>query len=52
MSTVIGRVKRAVTRPDGAGVVRECRQCGTTVTQDMDTCPECDSAEIAEYRLS
>lgn len=31
---------------------RECRQCGTTVDADTETCPECDSTDIVCYELS
>jgi rubrerythrin len=30
----------------------ECRQCGTTVDADTDTCPECGSTDIVCYELS
>lgn len=29
----------------------ECRRCGTTVTADADTCPECGAADIVQYDL-
>lgn len=31
--------------------IYECRNCGTTVDADTDTCPDCESDDIAEYRL-
>ena len=29
----------------------ECRQCGTSVEEEKDSCPECGSSELAEYQL-
>lgn len=32
-------------------VVYECRNCGTTVTEDTDHCPACNSTGIARYAI-
>ncbi len=29
----------------------ECRNCGTTLEEERDTCPNCDSSEIATYEF-
>ncbi|WP_162991421.1 hypothetical protein [Halostella salina] len=36
---------------DDAVTIRECRQCGTTLSDDEAGCPNCDSEEVAEYTL-
>lgn len=38
--------------PRHPGTLRECRRCGTMVETSADECPECDSAEIATYRIA
>lgn len=30
----------------------ECRRCGTNLEATVDACPECNSAEIASYRIA
>ena len=30
----------------------ECRRCGKSLEAAVDACPECDSAEIATYRIA
>lgn len=37
---------------DEVEVVVECRHCGTTLSDNADECPECDSNEIGQYRIS
>ncbi|NGM69483.1 hypothetical protein G6M89_10775 [Natronolimnobius sp. AArcel1] len=32
-----------------ATIIYECRHCGTDFDEQRDTCPVCDSAEIATY---
>ena len=44
-------VKRMLRQSDQEVVV-ECRQCGSNVDPGADSCPVCDSAEIAEYDIS
>jgi hypothetical protein len=43
-------VKRVLGQPDRKPVV-ECRQCGSKVDPDTESCP-CDSIEIARYDIS
>ncbi|CAP69677.1 MULTISPECIES: hypothetical protein [Halobacterium] len=49
---VLNRLRALVdTQP---GLVRECRDCGTTLGEDSDdatVCPTCGSSEIATYDL-
>jgi rRNA maturation endonuclease Nob1 len=33
-------------------VLRECRNCGTTVPAEQSECPDCGGDEIATYRLT
>ncbi|MFC7006471.1 hypothetical protein [Halalkalicoccus salilacus] len=33
-------------------VVSECRRCGTSVENDTQRCPRCDSREIARYNVA
>ena len=33
-------------------VVSECRRCGTSVENDTQRCPRCDSMEIARYDVA
>lgn len=35
----------------GEEIHYECRNCGTTLEEDIDICPECGATEIAEYRF-
>lgn len=35
---------------DRTTVIRECRNCGTTV-DEQEECPDCGGSEIIEYRL-
>lgn len=37
---------------DTTEVVIECRQCGTTVEAETDTCPECGATEFSRYVIS
>jgi rubrerythrin len=32
-------------------VLYECRNCGTTVEEDTEACPECGAADVATYQL-
>jgi uncharacterized OB-fold protein len=48
--TLLDRLRTAASR-DRAAVVCECRRCGTTVAPDTDSCPECETGEITEYRI-
>lgn len=46
---MIETVKTLLFRTGGAGVVHECRRCGTSVdTADIE-CPECESTDIVTY---
>lgn len=47
-------IERVTTTFGGAQAdeFHECRQCGTTVDADTDTCPECGSTDIVCYELS
>jgi rubrerythrin len=33
-------------------VLYECRNCGTTLEEDSEECPECSATEVATYQLS
>ncbi len=35
----------------GADTVVECRNCGASVAESADCCPECDSESIATYEI-
>lgn len=47
MSTLLSRL----TWRSSTEVIVECRQCGTTVTQQTDSCPVCGADEIARYEI-
>lgn len=32
-------------------VIHECRNCGTAVDPGEQTCPNCDSSDIARYEI-
>jgi rubrerythrin len=32
-------------------VLSECRNCGTTLEDDGEQCPECGATDVATYRL-
>jgi predicted Zn-ribbon and HTH transcriptional regulator len=36
---------------DRSTVLRECRDCGTTLDDQLSECPTCGSSEIAAYEL-
>lgn len=40
---------RSLTRDEGE--LYECRDCGVKFDRDPETCPTCNSAEIAHYEL-
>ena len=44
-------VKRVLGQSDSELVV-ECRQCGSKVDPDAESCPVCHSTEIARYDIS
>jgi predicted Zn-ribbon and HTH transcriptional regulator len=48
---MIKTVKRVLRQSDRELVV-ECRQCGSNVDPGADSCPVCDSTEIAQYDIS
>jgi len=35
-----------------SSLVRECRHCGTTVTNENEACPACDRTEVVVYETS
>jgi len=37
---------------DTTEVVIECRQCGTTVEAETDTCPECGATEFSRHVIT
>lgn len=43
LRTIVGRGQRAE-------VLRECRNCGTSV-DSADRCPDCDSGDIVRYEI-
>jgi len=49
--TMIETVKRVLGQSNRELVV-ECRQCGSTVDPGAESCPLCESAEIARYDIS
>jgi len=36
---------------DGTTVLRECRNCGTTLDDGQETCPSCGCEAVVEYEL-
>jgi Zn finger protein HypA/HybF involved in hydrogenase expression len=46
--TVSRLLERAFASPESHC---ECRNCGTTVTQETDECPNCGSEEFSEHEL-
>lgn len=44
--TVLRRLRATTT------VLYECRNCGTSIEDDRETCPACGADEVAEYDLS
>ena len=48
---MIETVKRVLRRSNGE-LVMECRQCGSNVDPNAESCPVCDSTEIAQYDIS
>ena len=32
-------------------VIDECRQCGTTLSDEVAQCPHCDSTSISHYEI-
>ena len=48
---MIETVKRMLQHSNQELVV-ECRQCGSNVDPAAESCPVCDSTEIAEYDIS
>jgi predicted Zn-ribbon and HTH transcriptional regulator len=48
---MIETVKRVLGQ-SGRELIVECRQCGSNVDPDADSCPVCDSTEIAQYDIS
>ena len=48
---MIETVKRVLGQSDRELVV-ECRQCGSNVDPSAESCPVCDSTEIARYDIS
>jgi predicted Zn-ribbon and HTH transcriptional regulator len=47
---MIETVKRMLRQSDRELVV-ECRHCGSNVDPTADSCPVCDSTEIAQYEI-
>ncbi|SFL32421.1 hypothetical protein SAMN04487950_3356 [Halogranum rubrum] len=33
-------------------ILYECRNCGTTLEEDTEQCPECGATDIATYQLT
>jgi hypothetical protein len=48
---LIETVKRVLGQSDRELVV-ECRQCGSNVDPEAESCPVCNSTEIARYDIS
>ena len=48
---MIETVKRMLGQSEQEVIV-ECRQCGSNVAPAAESCPVCDSTEIAEYDIS
>jgi uncharacterized OB-fold protein len=36
----------------GTVVIDECRNCGTTLGEHLDSCPACGADEIARYEVT
>ena len=52
MAPIIHELKGAIDRTRGGREFFECRHCGTDVEAGTVQCPNCESAEIASYKLS
>lgn len=48
---IVLRTIRSLVGGDGDHIVYECRHCGTTVEEPVETCPACGGAEIARFVL-
>lgn len=50
MVSIANLVRRfGIGRPE---TLFECRRCGTSLDAAVEVCPECESAEIASYRIA
>ncbi|AEH39092.1 hypothetical protein Halxa_0492 (plasmid) [Halopiger xanaduensis SH-6] len=49
---LVDRMDRLLSLLTRTEAVYECRRCGMTVDEDTDSCPECGSEAIVQYRLS
>ena len=50
MASITSLVRRfGIGRPE---TLFECRRCGTSLEAAVEVCPECESAEIASYRIA
>lgn len=50
MGTLASLVRKmGIGRPE---TLFECRRCGTSLEAAVEACPECNSAEIASYRIA
>jgi rubrerythrin len=48
MSTLRALLRRVL---GSETVLCECRNCGTSLDQDTEQCPECRAVEVATYHL-
>jgi len=39
------------TRASNPSTLYECRHCGTTLSEDAETCPTCGGEDVACYQL-
>lgn len=47
--SIVDALRRAVT--DGSSTFYECRNCGTTLSSDVEECGACGAEDVACYSL-
>lgn len=52
MELVKRTLRHLVPHETDQGIIYECRDCGTTVGPDTESCPMCESIEIVKYEIS
>jgi len=48
---VFDAIRRIIGRGARTTVVRECRDCGTTLDEDSDACPHCDEGDVVRHEI-
>jgi predicted Zn-ribbon and HTH transcriptional regulator len=52
LSMIMIEIVKRMLRQSDRELVVECRQCGSKVDPDAESCPVCESTEIARYDIS